>query len=68
MQKIHFLMEYKLATEIIKGDIIIDNGIEKPVLFVCVSNDKRLSGAIIIEFKGKEFKHYKSDTRFEVKK
>ena len=46
-------MEYKFATEIVKGDVIIDNGTERLVLSVCVSNDPRLKGAIIIEFKNK---------------
>ncbi len=60
-------MEYKFATEIVKGDVIIDNGTERLVLSACVSNDPRLKGAIILEFKGK-FQHYKSDEKFEVKK
>lgn len=60
-------MEYKFATEIVKGDVIIDNGTERLVLSVCVSNDPRLKGAIIIEFKNK-FQHYKPTEKFEVKK
>ena len=61
------MTEYKLASEIIAGDIIIDNGIEKVILSACKSNDPRLKDDIIIEFKKKDFKRFKHNEKFEIK-